>query len=150
MLIKLPFLILLLLTPLFYLDTAYAEVYKWIDDDGKVIYGDKPATNDAEKIKIKNAPEKDHQYQERHNKQQKLLNIIQEERNEKISLKKQEKENKAQQQAECSDAIKKLKAMKDSSFLYSETDDPNNPIFLSDEERNHEESKYEEYIKNNC
>lgn len=150
MLIKLPFLILLLLTPLFYLDTAYAEIYKWIDDDGKVIYGDKPATNDAEKIKIKNAPEKDHQYQERHNKQQKLLDIIQEERNEKISLKKQEKENKAQQQAECSDAIKKLKAMKDSSFLYRETDDPNNPIFLSDEERNHEESKYEEYIKNNC
>lgn len=144
------FITLFLSTQLLCFNTAFSEVYKWVDENGRVVYGDKPKIDNAEKIKIKNAPEKDQKYQERFLKQQKLLNVMQEERDEKNSLKKQEQEKKAQQQKECADANKKLKNMKDSSFLYNETDDPDNPEFLSDEERKTEELKYEEYIKDNC
>ncbi len=147
---KFLFIILFFLTPLLFLKTAYSDVYKWLDDDGKIIYGDKPAADNAEKIKIKNAPEKNQQDQERVKKQQKLLNIIQEERDEKTSLKKEIKEKKYQQKLKCAEVIKALQEKKDASFLYEETDDPNNPKFLSNEERKSEEEKHVKYILKNC
>ncbi len=130
--------------------TAYSEVYKWIDENGKVIYGDKPTTNDADKIKIKNPPKQDKYYQERYERQQKLLNVIQEERDEKITSQNEEKEKKEKQEKECSDMKKKLKKMKDSTHLFEETDDPNNPKIYTDKERKAEEDKREKYIKENC
>ncbi len=142
--------ILFFSTQLFFVNTVFSEVYKWVDDDGKVVYGDKPTTSNAEKIKIKDAPEKDQLYQERFKKQQKLLNVIQEERDEKISLKKEEKEKKVQQKLKCAEIIKALQKTKDASFLYEKTDNPDNPKFLSDEERKIEEEKYEKYIQKNC
>lgn len=147
---KFLFITLFFSTQLLFVNSAISDVYKWIDDDGKVIYGDKPATDNAEKIKIINAPEKNHQDQERVKKQQKLLNIIQEERDEKISLKKEDKEKKDQQKLKCAETIKELQETKDVSALYEKTDDPDNPKFLSDEERKIEEEKYEKHIKMNC
>ena len=150
MLYKFLFIIFFFMTHLLYFNTAFSEVYKWVDDDGKVVYGDKPTTDNAEKIKIKNAPEKNQQDLERVKKQQKLLNIIEEERNEKISLKKEKKEKKVQQKLKCAEKIKELQETKDASSLYEKTDDPDNPNFLSDEERKIEEEKYVKYIQKNC
>jgi len=138
------------LTHLLYFNSAYSEVYKWVDDNGKTVYGDKPTTNNAEKIKIQNAPKKNKQDQERVKKQQKLLNIIKEERDEKASLQKEEKIKKDQQKLKCAEIIKEFQETKDATLLYKETDDPDTPIYLSDEERRIEEAKYEDYIKNNC
>ncbi len=133
-----------------YLNTSWSEVYKWIDEDGKVVYGDKPASSNADKIKIKNAPAKDENYQERYKKQQKLLDVMQEERDEKIALIKEEKEKKEKQKLKCAGIIKELQGLKDAGFLYEETDDPYNPKIVSDEQRKIEEAKYEKYIKENC
>jgi len=68
MLNKILVIILFLLTPLFNLNMAYSEVYKWIDEDGKVVYGDKPVSSNAVRIKIKNAPKQDNHYQEQYKK----------------------------------------------------------------------------------
>ncbi len=68
---------------LFCLSNANAEVYKWIDENGKVVYGDKPTSSDASKIKIKKAPVQDSVVQQRNEKQNKLLDVIQEEREER-------------------------------------------------------------------
>ena len=144
------FIILILVTQLFYSTTAFPEAYKWVDDNGRIVYGDKPTTSNAEKIKIKKSPEKNEQDRERRKKQKKLLDIIKEERDEKIALKKEDHEKRAQQRKECAEANKKLKKMKDSSFLYKKTDDPDNPKLLSDEERKIEEGRYENYINENC
>lgn len=147
---RLLFTILFFSSPLLYSNTAFSEVYKWVDDDGEVFYGDKPDTDNAEKIKIKNTPEKDQQYQERLKKQQKLLNVIQEERDEKISLKKEENENKELQKLKCTEIVKELQEIKDANFLYEKTDITNNPRFLSDEEREYRVEKYEKYIQKYC
>lgn len=147
---KFLYIIFFFLTHLLYSNTAFSEVYKWVDDDGKVVYGDKPTADNAEKIKIQNAPKKNQHDLKRIEKQQKLLNIIQEERDEKISLKKEDKEKKDQQKLKCAETIKALQETKDASFLYEKTDDPDNPKYLSDEERKIEEEKYEKYIKKNC
>jgi len=144
------FIILFFLTQIFFLNKVHSEVFKWVDENGKVVYGDKPKTNNAEKINIKNAPKKDQQYIERYQKQQKLLSVFKEERDEKKALQYEEQEKNKKQGLKCDRVRKELQETKNSSRLYKETDDPNNPEFLSDEERKSEESKYEEYIKDNC
>ena len=57
---------------------------------------------------------------------------------------------KYQQKLKCAEVIKALQEKKDASFLYEETDDPNNPKFLSNEERKSEEEKHVKYILKNC
>ncbi len=135
---------------LFCLSNANAEVYKWIDENGKVVYGDKPASSDAEQIKIKKTPVQDPLVQERYEKQNKLLEIMKQERDEKNALIKEEKERKDEQKRLCANARQELKKNKEASFLYEDTDDPNNPRIWTDEERKAEEKKYEDYIKKNC
>lgn len=142
--------LLLIVVFLLQINIVYSEVYKWIDENGKTVYGDKPNSNNAEKIKIKNAPEQDKNYQERYKKQQKLLDVMQEERDEKIALEKEEKEKKEQQQQKCAKAIKELQEMKQATLLYEDTDDPYNPKIISNDQRKSEEAKYAKYIKENC
>jgi HD superfamily phosphohydrolase len=132
------------------INTAYPEVYKWVDENGKTVYGDKPVSENADVVKIKKTSTQDKTYLERIEKQNKLLKVMQEERDEKIAKQKQELEKKEKQKEQCADMRKKLQKMKISTHLYEETDDPNNPKIYSNEERKTEEGKYEEYIKENC
>ena len=139
-----------LFAPLLFSNDVYSEVYKWIDENGKVVYGDKPASNNADEIKIKNTRNPDQHDVDRYKKQQKLLDVMQEERDAKIALKREELEKQAQQEQKCAELRARLQKMKEASMLYEETDDPFNPKIISDEERKNEEKKYEEYIKGNC
>ncbi len=132
------------------MNTVHSEVYKWTDEDGKIVYGDKPASDNANKINIKNTHKQDQAYQERYKKQQKLLNVMQEERDEKIAKQNEEQEKKEKQEQQCADFRKELQESKDAKVVYEKTDDPNNPRFYTDEERKVEEEKYEKYIKKNC
>ena len=143
---------IILLIILFFLqiNTANSEVYKWLDENGKLVYGDKPTSNNADIVKIKKTPKPDIHYQERYKKQQKLLNVMQEERDEKVSLKLEEMDKKKKNKEKCDEIIKELQEMKQASFLYEDTDDPNNPKIMSDETRKIEEVKYAKYIKENC
>jgi uncharacterized protein DUF4124 len=141
---------LLIILFLLQITTAYSEVYKWTDENGKTVYGDKPFSNSASEIKIKKPPEQDNYYRERYKKQQKLLNVMQEERDEKISSHNIEMEEKEKQQEKCSTLLKELNEMKNASHIIEDTDDPNNPRFISDEERKAEEERYGKYIKENC
>ena len=131
-------------------ETVNAEVYKWTDENGKVVYGDRPGSDNADKFQIKDSPDPDQEYLERYQKQKKLLDVMQEERHEDLALKQKEKEEKAKQEAVCTKLVKELQEMKDARLLYEESDDPYNPRILSDEQRKNEEQKYEKYIKENC
>jgi uncharacterized protein DUF4124 len=135
---------------IFQINIAYSEVYKWTDENGKTIYGDRPVSSDADKIKIKKRPKQDQHYQKRYKKQQKLLEVMQEERDEKIALKNEELEKKKKQEQQCAKLKKELLEAKNAGFLYEETDDPDNPRIYSDEERKAEQNIYEEYINENC
>ena len=142
--------ILFIIFSLFCVCNANADVYKWIDENGKIVYGDKPISSDANKIKIKKAPVQDPVVQQRNERQNKLLDVMKQERDERDALKKEEKEEKDKQKKMCEDARKELQEIKDASFLYQKTDDPNKPIIMSDQERKVEELRFEKYIKKNC
>ena len=127
-----------------------SEVYKWVDENGNVVYGDKPQNSNAEKVKIKKTPPKDANYEERLQKQDKLLGVMQEEREDKTVQREKEKQEQQQKKAECQRLRQELASMRDASALYEETDDPNNPNILSDKQRKLEEQKYQDYIDDNC
>lgn len=142
--------LLLMTFLLFQINVSHSEVYKWIDENGKTVYGDKPVSEEADIVEIKKTPKQDKKYQERIEKQKKLLNVMQEERAEEINKKNEEKEKEEKQEKECSKLIKELKKMKDSTHLFEETDDPHNPKIYTDEERKVEEDKRQKYIEENC
>jgi hypothetical protein len=135
---------------LFCVSYANAEVYKWIDENGKVVYGDKPTSSDADKIKIKTFPVQDPVVQQRNEKQNKLLDVIEEEREQRDVSRKEEKQKKDKQKKMCEEARKELKRTKEASYLYEKTDDPKNPRIWTDEERKAEEMRIGKYIKKNC
>lgn len=142
--------LLTVILSVFIMDSLCAEIYKWVDKEGKVIYGDKPESENVDEIKIRKVSEQDSATQERHKEQDKLLGIMQEERDEKNALKKKEKQKKQEQRRLCAKAGRKLQKIKDAALLYEKTDDPNNPRIFSDKERQVEEIKYEKFIGENC
>lgn len=149
---KLPLVTLLFLSPLFFMQISHAEVYKWIDENGKTVYGDKPNSEAAHKvkIKIKQTPEKNSAANQRLKQQQKLLGVMQEERHAKFLLKEEMKKQDAAQQEKCTELIKKLQEVKIATHLYEDTGDPNNPRIYTEEERKVGEGKLAAYIKENC
>ena len=129
-----------------------AAVYKWTDENGNVIYGDKPpaSDSDASKVRIKKAPATDSDYNERLMKRKKILDVFQEERQQKKDEQQKIAAEKAQQKKECTRLIAELQDMQSASFLYEDTDDPLNPRIVSDEERQQEQKKYQDFINKNC
>ena len=142
--------ILIIIFCLFCVSHASAEVYKWVDENGKVVYGDKPTSTDADKIKIKKSPVHDPVVHQRNEKQNKLLNVITEEREQRNASRKEEKKKNDELKKMCADAREELQKMKNASFLYEDTDDPKNPKIMTDEERKAEEIRFEKEIKKNC
>ena len=142
--------LLILICFILQINYANSEVYKWIDENGKTVYGDKPVSENADVVKIRKKPATDKAYQQRIEKQQKLLDVMQDERNEKVAAEKEEQKKKEEQKIQCAKLKKELQESKDASALYEETDDPNNPRILSNEEREEEISKYVKHIQDNC
>ena len=132
------------------INSVYSEVYKWIDENGKTFYGDKPVSEDADVVKIKKKPALDKAYQERVEKRQKLLDVMQDERSEKIAAEKKEIEEKEKQKQQCAELKKELRETRNASSLYEKTNDPDNPKILSEEEHQAVIEKYEKYIEENC
>ena len=130
--------------------THSAQVYKWVDKDGNTHYGDKPLGDNTEAVSIRKAPGVDDNHEQRTSKQRRLLEVLQEERQEKAQKKLELAEEKRQRQAECDKARKRRLEIARATFLYKKSDDPNNPIVYSDEERLAATAKVEASIKKWC
>ena len=127
-----------------------AKVYKWVDENGNTHYGDKPVGENTEALSIRKAPVIDENHAQRSAKQRRLLEVLEEERAEKEQKKIQLAEKKRQRQAECEKALKRRLDISRATFLYKESDDPDNPIIYSDEERRVATEKVEASIKKYC
>ena len=115
--------------------TLSAQVYKWVDENGKNHYSDTPHDEKAETVQIKNTPELDQGHDVRKQKQQRLLRVLDEERQQTKQQKAEVAAEKLKRKANCNKARKDLQNIKNASFLYKRSDDPRNPTIYSDEER---------------
>ena len=142
---------LLALCPLFYGPPASAEIYKWTDEDGNVVYGDRPAAKqEAGRVKLPDAPKTADGDRQRLQKQQKLLEVMQAERAEKAARRQKAKADRAERQRQCAKLKKELNQIENASFLYEKSADPYNPAIISEQERAKIKQRYVDYLKDNC
>ena len=143
--------LLLALCPLFYGPPVGAEIYKWTDEDGNVVYGDRPAAKqEAGRIKLPGAPKARDGNRQRLQKQQKLLEVMQAERAEKAARRQKAKADLAERQRQCAALKKELNQLENARFLYEKSADPYNPAIISEQERAEIKQRYADYLKDNC
>lgn len=137
---------------------AGAQVFKWVDENGKTHYGDKPPKGQGESLSVRSAPTSASGPSPNHREQtQKLLQSFEQERQDK-QRKTQEAEAKAQQQlVACNQARESLKIAQRAGCHYArgadgtlQRDAKGNPNCKSDAERAADISRREAEIAKNC
>ena len=132
-----------------------AQVYKWIDENGKVHFSDRPpddAATSAESVEIKvesGAGSSAASEVERRQLQKRLLEVFERERKEKKEAKAKEREEKQALAKRCNEARDQLRQLQDASFLY-DVDDDGERIVYTDKQRESATSEFEKQIEKHC
>ena len=148
----------LLLLFVFYPFTfSFAEMYKWVDEDGNINYGDSCPLPACETQSIKAAPrptdEQIRQSRQRLENLKQRTQRLEEMRKEKASQKQQEKEEKWKKRVEtkkqCAHARQNLHVLQQRRPAYS-IDDKGEYIFIEDDARTREIENLEQFISQHC
>ena len=129
--------------------TGNAEIYKWIDEQGKTHYGDKPV-EDSKEVDV-NISNQGHVKvnQSREEKRRKLLNAFEEDRQRENKEKSKEKKKKKKLARNCVVAKDRLRVYERSSSLY-DLDKDGNKLVLSNSERDKAVGNLRKKIKKHC
>ena len=116
---------------------AGAGVYRWVDDQGRVHFGDRPESEAASEVKIRIEPQSsppaaDEAERSRHRRR--LLEIYQEDREARKEAARKQKEERTKRAAECARARDKLAQLSSAGSLYNKGPDGGRR-YLSFEER---------------
>ena len=148
----------LLLLFVFYPFTfSFAEMYKWVDEDGNINYGDSCPLPACETQSIKAAPrptdEQIRQSRQRLENLKQRTQRLEEMRKEKASQKQQEKEEKWKKRVEtkkqCARARQNLHVLQQRRPAYA-IDDKGEYIFIEDDARTREIENLEQFISQHC
>lgn len=143
--------LILALCPLLYAQPVGAEIYKWTDEDGNIVYGDRPAAKqEAGRVKLPGPPKAAADNRQRLQRQQKLLEVMQAERADKTARRQKAKTDLAERKRQCAELKKELNKITNARYIYEETADPYNPEIVSDQKRAEIEQRYSDYLKDNC
>jgi len=128
---------------------ANAEIYKWIDDQGRVNYSDKEISN-AESLDL-DTTKKGHinTGASREEKRRILLDAIQEDKDRELKEQKKSRNQKKRQERGCILAKDRLKRFERASYLY-DLDKDGNKVIASKEERSVRTSRLRKDINKNC
>ena len=135
---------------------ASAGIYKWVDDNGSVHFGDKAGNNDAVELNLEeksdnktiNINNKGEDLS-RNEKRQRLLDVMNEDREERVKLKEEERVLRNNNKIRCAELKDKLKNVKRAAGVYS-VDKDGEKIFLSKKARLDSENKLKKAISKNC
>jgi hypothetical protein len=112
-----------------------AGVYRWLGEDGKVHYGDKPpSTEESTPVEIESAPAPPPDDGERRVKTQRLLDALESEREREKHEAAQARAEKARQQGNCQSARRQLGLCQRANSIFRPGPEGER-IYLSDEER---------------
>jgi hypothetical protein len=141
--------VLLMLSPLKLLQAG--GVYKWVDEKGKVHFGDRPKWGqESQEIKLKKNQAHGLLNQERGRleKQQRLLDSFERQRSKKKKADADKKLARQKVVEECRRARHTLAKYQRSNVLYEDT--PEGRRFLDQQQRDEEEALYKAFIDKNC
>jgi len=128
---------------------ANAEIYKWVDEQGRVHYGDKEITN-SQALDLDTA-KKGHinTGSSREEKRRKLLGAMQEDKERKQTKQKKNREQKKKRDRSCILAKDRLAQFERASYLY-DLDKDGNRVIRSSEDRDKSTSKLRKKIQKHC
>ena len=109
-------------------NTAIGEVYKWVDEDGKVHFGGRPQSKDAEAIDVKPAAPANTDARQRHERTQRVLEAFTAERKERENAQQAAKEEARERKRKCAAARAEQKRRESSAFLFYKDDDGNRRV----------------------
>ncbi|MCF6355734.1 MAG: DUF4124 domain-containing protein [Candidatus Polarisedimenticolaceae bacterium] len=132
--------------------SAGAAVYKWVDGEGNVHFGDRPTSAQAQQLQLKKglqpATSTTPDAAQRQITRQRLLEIYQQEREEKKAAKKRRREDAKKRAQQCADARDKLQQY-ERYRLYKNL--PNGEReYLSDREHENSILRLKNSIKRHC
>ena len=134
---------------------AHAEIFKWVDANGKVHYSDRKSSTQAQTLNVKTGAstldQTSDDVEQRLLYQQKYVNYLQSER-----LERQEKRQQAQQAADkkkklCAALQDQLKSYNQGKYRWYELDEASGERkYLSDEQIEAKKQELQTEIKSNC
>ena len=141
--------IILLMMIMVLAPAANAEVFKWIDEQGRVHYGDKQKSN-SETLEL-DTSKKGHinTGASREEKRKNLLDAMQEDKEREQKEQKKSREKKKKQQRGCVLAKHRLAQFERASYLYG-LDKDGNKVIASNKVRSKETSQLRNKIRKNC
>lgn len=129
---------------------AARDVYKWVDANGKVHYGDRPDAAAAEKIEVRAAePTLDGDAAARDEKTRRLLKQFEQERAEEAEAQARIAEEKATRRENCLKARDLLEKYRNASYLYEDGEGVDHRV-LTKEERADAEAAAEKEAEKWC
>jgi hypothetical protein len=130
-----------------------AGVYKWVDEQGRVHYGERPPERiQAQEMQIKEAPPDVSPIEDeagRRDKEQRLLRAFDEERAQKKELQQKSREEQEKRQRNCALARDRLRRYQNASSLYN-LDKQGERRTLSDAERSASEQRAQQDVARWC
>ena len=129
---------------------VYSEIYRWVDDNGKVQFSDRPVASNSKLLEI-DTSKNVYGGGKVMNRQQDLLDRYQKQDNQDQKKRQQEKREKAKQEQRnlaCVRAKDKLTRFEGSS-LYT-LDAQGERIYFSEEKRKQAINEYRKTIKKHC
>ena len=130
---------------------ALAEVYKWVDAEGNVHYGDRPPSSGQEpqSLSLPSAPDRDSDHGERSLKQRRLLEAFEAERADQERVETEAAEAKRERAHDCEQARRTLANFERANIVYT-TDENGARVYMSDEERRGAAANAKEWIRKHC
>lgn len=126
------------------------EVYKWVDEEGRIHYGDAPADDSALPVEVETrTPVEDPGLRERRRTRDRLLEQFADERRIETEEAARLAAEKAEQERVCERNRQLLWQYEHSAYLYDENEAGERRI-LNDAERAAEENKVRRFLKANC
>jgi hypothetical protein len=126
------------------------DIYRWVDAEGRVHYGDKPPPESAERIDVSPAPAADPGLGERRERGERLSDVLTEERKAREEERESTRQAAEARRAKCAAARSRYERAANASVVYEESSDPQNPRILDDSERGAYEQRLQEEIRRYC
>jgi len=144
---------------LFYLmvANAQADIFKWVDENGTVHYGDKPTAGsqaiDVRQQKKSVRPSVDSNSDEeeltREEKRRRILDTFEEDRIAKNEAREKKKKEKARKRKKCNRLKDYQKRARNSGRMY-QLDKDGNRVYMSQDQRSQSEQNLQKRIKKDC
>ena len=141
---------------LFHLNIAYGEVYKWVDENGKVHYSDRKIDSSAKKLSISKGAStlgegKNADSNARQEQRDRLLNSYEADRIERKEKRELEKQQKEQRNKYCTALKDQLRSFEEDHAIWYDLDEKSGERkYITDDDLQSRIGELRKEINSNC